>query len=263
MRRERHQQPSKRSRQPSTSREQQEESTNNFSLGSLKIKEKHHEQKPVSSMACVLSVGVLLVVSTYGLSAFSVSLSQGKSTATSSVLPKLKPSFLRRSPMLPKPGEYAPLRPNSIIPLIQLRKAPTPEYHIFSVSSEQDMAFIVLTNILMGLFDKPDEHLGIVRWSTIGNQYLTRYKNEWMENNVTVVSHMLETDLTNLQREFRPLYRNMFLFVVDRGQPECQTPQEFIMICISQSHLMYHGIEDEKVVIGRIVQRMQSELPYF
>ena len=165
--------------------------------------------------------------------------------------------------MLPKPGEYAPLRPNSIIPLIKLWRAPTPEYHIFSVSSEQDMAFIVLTNVLMGLFDKPDEHLGIVRWSTIGNQYLTRYKNEWMENNVTVVSHTLETDLTHLQREFRPLYRNIFLFVVDRGQLECQTPQELIMICISQSDPVSHGIEDEKLVIGLIVQRMQSELPYF
>ena len=165
--------------------------------------------------------------------------------------------------MLPKPGEYAPLRPNSIIPLIKLWRAPTPEYHIFSVSSELDMAFIVLTNVLMGLFDKADEHLGIVKWSAIGNQFLTRYKNEWMDNNVTVVSHTLETDLTHLQREFRSVYRNIFLFVVDRGQPECQTPQEFIMICISQSDLVYHGIEDEKVVIGRIVQRMQRELPYF
>ncbi|KAI2509226.1 hypothetical protein MHU86_5114 [Fragilaria crotonensis] len=166
--------------------------------------------------------------------------------------------------MLPKPGEYAPLRPNKIDPLIKLWRAPTPEYHIFSISSETDVAHNILTNILMGLFDQPDEHLGIVKWSAEGNHYVTRYQNKWVDNNVTIVSQTVDTDITHLQREFRSSYRNLFFFfVVDRGQPECQTPQELIMMCISQADLLYHGLEDEKIVIGRILHRMRRELPYW
>lgn len=172
-------------------------------------------------------------------------------------------SVRKSSPMVPKPGEFAPVRPDTIMPLIKLWKAPTPEYHIFSISSEDDLAFAVQTNVLMGLFDLPDAHLGILKWSAIGNQYLTRNKNEWVDNNTTVVSKTLDTDMVHIQREFRSSYHNLFFVVVDRGQPECQAPQENIMLCIPQADLLYHGIEDEKVVISRIAQRIQQELPYF
>jgi hypothetical protein len=165
--------------------------------------------------------------------------------------------------MLPKPGEYAPMRQNTIIPLIKLWRAPTPNYHIFSISSEEDLAYTVLTNVLVGLFDAPDEHLGIVKWSAIGEQYLTRYKNEWIDNNVTVVSHTLDTDLLQLQREFRASYHNLFFIVVDRGQSECVASEETIMMCIPLADLTYQGIEDEKTVIARVVTRIQTELPYF
>jgi hypothetical protein len=177
--------------------------------------------------------------------------------------PLPKSGNARQMPMLPKPGEYAPLRSNKIMPLIKLWKAPTSEYHIFSISSETDLAHNILTNILMGLFDQPDEHLGVVRWNSEGNYYMTRYQNRWVDNNVTVVSQTVDTDITHLQREFRSSYRNLFFFVVDRGQPECQTPQERIMMCISQADLLYHNLEDEKVVIGRILHRMQRDLPYW
>jgi hypothetical protein len=178
---------------------------------------------------------------------------------------KLSRRQLRKTlpPMLPRPGEYAPIRQNNIIPLIELIKPPTSEYHVFSVSSEMDLAFTVLTNILIGIFDPPDEHLSFLKWSKVGNQYMTRHKNEWTDTNVTIVSGTLETGTVPLQREFRLTFRNLLFFVVDRGQAECLSPQEFIMMCIPQSDLFYEDHEEKKMVVGRIVQRMQQRMPYF
>ena len=269
MRRERRQQPFTRKASAPIAIVQPE----NFSLGSLKIKEKQPQPQRNYPISLLLLVGIIVIFTAIQLCipALSSSSSNTATAIATTVTAAVTATTLLRqaNPMLPKPGEYAPVRQKAIIPLVELWRAPTPEYHIFSISSEQDVAFTVLSNILMGLFDHPEEHLGIIKWSSIGNQYLTRHKNEWADNNMTIVSHVLDmhgntdSSILHLQREFRTSYRNLFFFVVDRGQPECQTPQDAIMMCIPQSDLIYQGIEDEKVVIGRVVQRIQRELPYF
>ena len=264
MRRERRQQPLKRSSKHPASVKQHEEEASNFSLDSLKIKMKQEPQKSEPSSLMLILVGMVVMaifcLSPTRLWRFPPST---PTTLPINVPPLPKAGNARQPPMLPKPGEYAPLRSNNIMPLIKLQAAPTSEYHIFSISSVADVAHDVLTNVLMGLFDQPDEHIGFVKWSTTDNQYLTRHQNAWADNNVTVVSHTLDTDTTHLQREFRSSYRNLFFLVVDRGQPECQIPQELIMMCIPQSDLLYHGVEDEKIAIGRIVQQMQLQFPYW
>lgn len=101
-------------------------------------------------------------------------------TNSSPILPRLR----KRWPMMPKPGEYAPVRESTVLPLIRLKQAPTNEYHIFCLAEKEGMPLTRLTNLLMGIWDEPEEHLSIVKWSVVGSQYLTRHKNEWMDNNV-------------------------------------------------------------------------------
>ena len=267
MRRERRQLPLNRSLKLGNSRNRQDDTAmTGFSLDSLKIKERQTQQQSTTTARTWTPIhvafGMLIMVVIYHLPSV-IKSSPSSIMKERSIRNPFTTWKRRKNPMLPKPGEYAPLRPNTILPLIKLWRAPTAEYHIFSISSEDDVALHVLTNLLMGLFDEPDEHLGIVMWSAQGDQYMTRHKNEWVANNVTVVSQTLDTDIIHLQREFRSSYRNLFFFVVDHGQPECQIPQQLIMMCIPQSDLLYHGLEQEKIVIERIIQRIHRELPYW
>jgi hypothetical protein len=236
--------------------------THNFSLESLSIERKPPEKKRNGFRSAFIWMNAFLLILYVFQKIVFAFLSFPSSQ--SSIL-KLSGKQLRKTPlpMLPKPGEYAPIRKNNIIPLIELIEPLTSEYHVFAVSSEMDLAFTVLSNVLIGIFDKPDEHLSLLKWSQVGNQYMTRYKNKWADNNVTIVSATHETATIPLQREFRLGYRNLFFFVVDRGQAECLSPQEFIMICIPQSDLFYEDFEEKKLVVGRIVQRMQQRMPYF
>ena len=197
------------------------------------------------------------------------------------VMPKLRRK--RRNDMVPQAGEYAPVRQPDVIPLIQLRRAPTNEYHIFVIAEEEDTKnnekayqdHVKLTNLMMGLFDEPDEHLSVLSWSVVGDSYLSRYRNEWADTNTTIVSKTTETDLLQLQREFRVQFRRSFFFVLLSKSPEgstgktqteslCEVPLENAMICVDATQeLFYNNIDEQKVVIAKMTNRIQQEMQYF
>ena len=244
-----------------------------FNLGDLKVTPKpeagtRRKTKSKTPVRLYFFLFLLLIAAAiyHQLPVFFSALHYGTPSSSTNSNTQATKTNLRRSEMLPKPGEYAPIRSDTIIPLVKLWKAPCETYHIFSISDKEDMPFTILTNILMGLFDEPDYHLGILKWSAIGNQYLTRHKNEWTDNNITIVSHTIATDsalqeVTQLQREFRSTYRNLFFILVDQGQ--CNNPLENVMLCIKPTDLTYQGIEDEKVVIERVTTKIIESLPYF
>jgi len=202
----------------------------------------------------------------------------------------------KKLPMLPRPGELAPIHSSTrlILPLVRLRHAPTTEYHIFSISSstaEDSWSHLVLTNILMGLFDKEDEHLGILKWSSVGNKYIVRHRSGWSDSNTTIVSHARNVDMYEIQREFRTIYGYLIFILlhnndksIDNREPaECSLSNKkknyeqkagdsygkkshsaVMIVCFQASDLTHnvHDTDYEELVIARVIDKLQLELPY-
>mmetsp|Transcript_22118 Transcript_22118/g.33429 ORF Transcript_22118/g.33429 Transcript_22118/m.33429 type:complete len:364 (-) Transcript_22118:1685-2776(-) len=278
-----------------------------FTLGSLKLKqESPKSQQPQSRRKRIKGrpfyiVGlILLFILALQLPVFSqissgISLFGGFfSNDHASTKTHEKGLRMGKNVMLPKPGEFAPMQSSTrmILPLVKLRKAPTKEYHIFSVSSStterNKLAHLVLSNILMALFDEPDEHLGTLKWSVVGNEYLTRHRNEWVDSNTTIVSHAPDVNLIEIQREFRSRFRNLILVIMlspkteDGEVLECALTKNdegtskdsenknshspVMTICFQPDEILYdfeHHADDAKLVIARVVEKLQSDLPYF
>ena len=270
----------------SSSSPKQSDSSSFFSLDKLNIKKSAHASEGFSSKpkpksngkngaaasACRIPdrcYGFLLLLLTVGsviMQGPTLLASLNPHDSFRVVMPRLR----RRGVMLPKEGEYAPVREGTVIPLVMLKRAPTEDYHVFCVAERSDETYMPhakLTNLLMGLFDQPDQHLSILSWSVVGNMYLSRHRNEWVETNTTIVSQTVDTDLGQLQREFRPVFHRSFFFVVQTpGATEsiCKAPLEHTMMCIDPAtELFFNNIEDQKLVIAKLTHRIQTEMPYF
>ena len=155
----------------------------------------------------------------------------------------------KRNQMEPKPGEYAPVindgAANSDAQQQQIETLSTPPtntYHIFVLGKTLQLSTIRLINIVIGLFDSSDAFLATTTWSVVGNQYLTRYKNEWVESNTTIVSlvplppdsddEAPQEEVTQLLRDFRQHYQHMF-FIIARTKSTTKsnsnTKQELVI----------------------------------
>mmetsp|Transcript_29563 Transcript_29563/g.45087 ORF Transcript_29563/g.45087 Transcript_29563/m.45087 type:complete len:360 (-) Transcript_29563:45-1124(-) len=276
-----------------------------FTLGSLKLKKESPKSQKLRSarkrkrkyFLAVIAMFLLLLVAAFQIPLFSqispsISIvGEFFSSGTVPIKTNEKGLRSRRNGMLPKPGEFAPIKSSErmILPLVKLRKAPTKEYHIFSISSSptepNKLAHLVLSNILMALFDEPDEHLGILKWSVVGNEYLTRHRNEWVDTNTTIVSHAPDVNVIEIQREFRARFRNLILVILnprpeDADALECASTQNeegkkdndnrnahspVMTVCFQADEVFYdfeHNADDAKLVIARVVEKLQSELSY-
>ena len=173
--------------------------------------------------------------------------------------------------MVPKPGEYAPINAaDASTPVISLLQAPTSDYHVFVLGTEGDQTTIRLVNLLLGLFEHSDVFLAITKWSAVGSEYLTRHKNQWVDNNATVTSLVVgETDVTQLAREFRSQYQQIFFFVVqtEATKEVCQAAIPHFMLCVDASMVAniqfggkYNGIT---TTVASMIETIQKQLPFF
>ena len=223
-----------------------------------------------ATIVLVIRTAPVLFSKTVTTSTFTVASTNGFGSSIVSLLRNGKKD-IKSNQMEPKPGEYAPISngETSILPLTTLRRPPTDEYHIFILGPDTFLPTIRLSNLLMGLFESSDVFLAVTSWSVVGGEYLTRHMNEWVPNNKTITSLVVDdTDVTHLVREFRSLYHQLFFFVLltDATKDVCEAPPiPNSIVCIDPSTVTHtneinHGVE---TTIAALVTTIQEKVPFW